>query len=208
MSADEIKHAGINLGSTDAAAHEQAEGGVFGFWIFLMSDAVIFALLFATYGVMLPATAGGPTPAQEYRIGPAFIETLVLLTSSFTFGMASVAMKHDKRHKALLGWMALTLLLGLVFLGLEIHDFAAMFDDGAWPTRSGYLSSFFALVPLHGLHVAAGCLWLAVMMVQVPVFGLDARVKINVLRLGLFWHFLDIVWIAIFSVVYLQGLVR
>jgi cytochrome o ubiquinol oxidase subunit 3 len=207
MSANEIKHAGINLGDTDQVTHEQAESEVFGFWVFLMSDAVIFALLFATYGVMLPAIAGGPTPAQEYKIVPAFFETLILLTSSFTFGMASIAMKH-KGRAGLLGWMTLTLLLGLAFLGMELRDFATMFDHGAWPTRSGYLSSFFALVPLHGLHVAAGCLWLVVMMVQVPMFGLDARVKINVLRLGLFWHFLDIVWIAIFSVVYLQGLVR
>ena len=104
--------------------------------------------------------------------------------------------------------MAATLLLGLAFLGFELHDFTTMFKDGAFPTRSGYLSSFFALVPLHGLHVAFGMLWMLVMMAQVLVFGLDARVKINILRLGLFWHFLDIVWIAIFSVVYLQGLIR
>lgn len=213
MSANEVKHAGINLGKTDEKTHEQAEPAVFGFWVFLMSDAVIFALLFATYGVMLAGTAGGPTPAQEYKIGPAFIETLVLLTSSLTFGMASVTMKHhddDRRggHGKLLGWMALTLALGLAFLGLELHDFATMFAEGTVPSRSGYLSSFFALVPLHGLHVAAGCLWLIVMMVQVPLFDLDERVKVNMLRLGLFWHFLDIIWIAIFSVVYLQGLIR
>jgi cytochrome o ubiquinol oxidase subunit 3 len=103
--------------------------------------------------------------------------------------------------------MAVTLALGLAFLGMELHDFATMFGNGAYPTRSGFLSAFFALVPLHGLHVFFGSVWLVVMMVQVLVFGLDARVKINILRLGLFWHFLDIVWIAIFSVVYLQGLI-
>ena len=208
MSADEVRHAGINLGDTDEETHEQAAADVFGFWVFLMSDAVIFALLFATYGVMLRGTAGGPTPAQEYKIGPAFLETLVLLTSSLTFGMASVAMKHRGSQRRLLGWLAVTLVLGLTFLGLELYDFATMAGDGAVPSRSGYLSSFFALVPLHGLHVATGCLWLIVMMVQVAMFGLDARVKINLLRLGLFWHFLDIIWIAIFSVVYLQGLIR
>ena len=180
---------------------------MFGFWVFLMSDAVLFALLFATYGVMLPATVGGPTPASEYKILPAFLETLALLTSSFTFGMASVAMKHGASRRQLLGWMGVTLLLGLAFLGMELHDFVTMFGDGAYPTRSGYLSSFFALVPLHGLHVFFGSIWIIVMMVQVVTFGLDARVKINILRLGLFWHFLDIVWIAIFSVVYLQGLI-
>lgn len=208
MSASEVKHAGLNLGSTDEETHEQAESALFGFWMFLMSDAVIFALLFATYGVMLPATVGGPTPASEYKIAPAFVETLILLTSSFTYGMASIAMKHGAPRRALLGWMSATLGLGLVFLGLELHDFATMVGDGAYPSRSGYLSSFFALVPLHGLHVLVGCVWLVVMAAQVLTFGLDARVKINLLRLGLFWHFLDIVWIAIFSVVYLQGLIR
>lgn len=208
MSTNEVKHAGINLGETDEDTHERAGADVFGFWVFLMSDAVLFALLFATYGVMLPATAGGPTPAEEYKVLPAFIETLILLTSSLTFGMASVAMKHNGGQRWLLGWLAVTLALGLAFLGFELHDFMTMFAEGAVPSRSGYLSSFFALVPLHGLHVAAGCLWLVVMMVQLRVFGSDARVKINLLRLGLFWHFLDIVWIAIFSVVYLQGLIR
>ena len=208
MSANEIRHAGLNLGETDALKHEQAGSAVFGFWVFLMSDAVIFALLFATYGVMLPATVGGPTPASEYKILPVFLETLTLLTSTFTFGMASVAMKHAAPLWRLLGWMGVTLLLGLIFVGMELHDFATMFGDGAYPTRSGYLSSFFALVPLHGLHVFFGSLWILVMMIQVVTFGLDARVKINILRLGLFWHFLDIVWVAIFSVVYLQGLIQ
>lgn len=208
MSGANLKHAGLNLGSTDECTHEQAGSAVFGFWVFLMSDAVIFALLFATYGVMVSATVGGPTPASEYKIGPAFVETLILLTSSFTYGMASIAMKHNLGRPVLLGWLAATLMLGLAFLGLELHDFASMFSDGAVPMRSGFLSSFFALVPLHGLHVLAGCVWLMVMMTQVPTFGLDARVKVNLLRLGLFWHFLDIVWIAIFSVVYLQGLIR
>jgi cytochrome o ubiquinol oxidase subunit 3 len=208
MSGNEVRHAGLNLGHTDAQAHEDAGKALFGFWVFLMSDAVLFALLFATYGVMLSATVGGPTPASEYRILPAFLETLALLTSSFTFGMASVAMKHGATRGGLLRWMAVTLILGAIFLGMELHDFAVMFADGAYPTRSGYLSAFFALVPLHGLHVFLGCLWIVVIMVQVLTFGLDARVKINILRLGLFWHFLDIVWIAIFSIVYLQGLIR
>jgi cytochrome o ubiquinol oxidase subunit 3 len=208
MTTGDVNHPGLNLGATDAATHDQAGADLFGFWVFLMSDAVIFALLFATYGVMLPGTAGGPTPAQEYHIGPTFAETLFLLTSSFTFGMGSVAMKHGSPMRMVLGWLAVTLLLGFAFLGLELHDLAAMFGEGAVPWRSGYLSAFFALVPLHGLHVAIGCLWLVVMMVQLPLFGPDERVKINLLRLGLFWHFLDVIWIAIFSVVYLQGLVR
>lgn len=208
MSAYETRHPGLNLGHTDELTQHRAEAGIFGFWVFLMSDAVIFALLFATYGVMLSGTAGGPTPSGEYKMLPAFLETLILLTSSFSYGMASVAMKHGAPRGRLLGWMGLTLLLGLGFLGMELHDFSTMFGDGAYPWRSGYLSSFFALVPLHGLHVLSGCLWIGVMMAQVLTIGLDERVKINILRLGLFWHFLDVVWIAIFSVVYLQGLIQ
>jgi cytochrome o ubiquinol oxidase subunit 3 len=208
MSAGEVKHPGLNLGSTDADTHQQAEGDVFGFWVFLMSDAVIFALLFAIYGTMSAATAGGPTPVGAYKLGPTFAETLTLLTSSLTFGMASIAVKYEDSRSVLFGWLAVTLALGLAFLGLELHDFATMIGEGAYPARSGFLSSFFALVPLHGLHVLVGCLWLVVMIVQLSTFGLDARVKINLLRLGLFWHFLDIVWIAVFSVVYLQGLIR
>jgi cytochrome o ubiquinol oxidase subunit 3 len=204
----QVRHAGLNLGHTDELTHEQVGRAVFGFWVFLMSDAVLFALLFATYGVMLSGTAGGPTPPSEYKILPAFFETLALLTSSFTFGMASVAMKHGASRRQLLSWMGVTLALGAAFLGLELHDFATMFGDGAYPERSGYLSSFFALVPLHGLHVFFGSIWIIVTMVQVMTFGLDALVKINILRLGLFWHFLDIIWIGIFSVVYLQGLIR
>ena len=202
------EHPGLSLDNAGADAPERVEIDLFGFWVFLMSDAVIFALLFATYGVMLSATVGGPTPASEYRIGAALAETLILLTSSFTFGMAAIALKYEVARRWVYGWLGVTLALGLAFLWLEAQDFAVMFAHGAYPTRSGYLSAFFALVPLHGLHVAAGCLWLVVMLVQLGVFGPDARVKTNLLRLGLFWHFLDVVWIAIFSVVYLQGLIR
>ena len=208
MNAKQGRLVGINLGDTDPETRAKVETDVFGFWVFLMSDAVIFALLFATYGVMLPGSAGGPTPAGIYKILPAFVETLVLLTSSLTFGMASVAMKHGRSQGRLLGWLAVTFALGVWFLLMEWHDLATMVADGAVPSRSGYLSAFFALVPLHGLHVATGCLWLVVMMAQLGIFGIDPNVKINLLRLGLFWHFLDIVWIAIFSTVYLQGLIQ
>ena len=205
MSEPELAHAGLNLGETMEMTRRQAENAIFGFWVFLMSDAVIFALVFATYGTMIAATAGGPTGAGEFKLMPAFVETLLLLTSSATFGRATIAMKYEEPRRVLFGWLGFTLGLGLVFLGLELKDFATMFTDGAYPTRSGFLSAFFALVPLHGLHVAVGCFWMLVMMAQVLAYGLDARVRINLLRLGLFWHFLDIVWIAIFSIVYLQG---
>ena len=200
------RHPGINLGDTDPETHEIAEEIVFGFWVFLMSDLVIFALLFATYAAMLGATAGGPMAADVFDLKSAALETLVLLTSSFTFGMASLSMKYAHRRHWLLTWLGVTLLLGLVFLGLELHDFRVMFGEGAVPGRSGWLSAFFALVPTHGLHVTFGSIWIVVMMVQVLVFGVSGVVKTRILRLGLFWHFLDIVWIGIFSLVYLQGL--
>jgi cytochrome o ubiquinol oxidase subunit III len=208
MSAGQRRHAGLNLGSEDGVMQAVAESTVFGFWIFLMSDAVLFSLLFATYGVMLPGTAGGPVPSEIFDLSSAFIQTLVLLFSSFTFGMASLAMKYQHRRKLLFMWLALTLFLGIAFLALEGRDFATLSAVGAVPGRSGFLSAFFALISTHGLHVAAGCIWIIVLMVQIRVFDMDSAVKINLLRLGLFWHFLDIIWIAIFSVVYLQGLIR
>jgi len=204
----QLRHVGLRLKQSNVFEPGEAETGIFGFWIFLMSDAVLFALLFAVYGTQLAATAGAPGPAVEFKLGSAFWETIVLLTSSLTFGMVSLAMKYGRFRLLLVVMLAATLGLGVLFVGMEFHNFATMFGDGAFPNRSGFLSSFFALVPTHGLHVTAGCCWIIVMMVQIGVFGLDDRVKINLLRLGLFWHFLDIVWVAIFSVVYLQGVMR
>ena len=203
----QLRHAGLNL-SDDPEELRQVESDVFGFWIFLMSDAVLFALLFAIYGTMLGATAGAPGPAQEFKIGPAFIETLLLLTSSFTFGMASIALKQDVRARRLVLWLVATLVLGLAFLAMEGHDFATMAGDHATPIHSGFLSAFFVLVGMHGLHVTIGAIWTMMMLLQLAVFGRDRKVKVNLIRLSLFWHFLDVVWIAIFSVVYLQGLIR
>ena len=202
----ELRHAGLNLSGNPEELH-QVESDVFGFWIFLMSDAVLFALLFALYGTMLNATAGAPGPSQEFRISSAFIETLLLLTSSFTFGMASVALKQDVRASRLVLWLTTTLLLGLAFLGMEAHDFMTMASDHATPGRSGALSAFFVLVGMHGLHVTIGAIWTMVMLLQIALFGRDRRVKVNLIRLSLFWHFLDIIWIAIFSVVTLPGLI-
>jgi cytochrome o ubiquinol oxidase subunit 3 len=204
----QLRHAGLNLTDDPLEVREHVESDVFGFWIFLMSDAVLFALLFAVYGTSLDATVGAPGPAQEFKIGSAFIETLLLLTSSFTFGMASIALKRDVRSRRLVLWLGATLLLGLAFLAMEAHDFATMAADHATPDRSGFLSAFFVLVGMHGLHVTIGAIWTMVMLVQVAVFGRDLRVKVNLIRLSLFWHFLDVIWIAIFSVVYLQGLIR
>lgn len=203
----QLRHAGLNL-SDDPGELREVESDVFGFWIFLMSDAVLFALLFAIYGTSLGSTAGAPGPAQEFKIGSAFIETLILLTSSFTFGMASIALKQDVRARRLVLWLVATLVLGLAFLAMEGHDFATMAADHATPDRSSFLSAFFVLVGMHGLHVTIGAIWTIVMLMQIAMFGRDRRVKVNLIRLSLFWHFLDVVWIAIFSVVYLQGLIQ
>ena len=203
----QLRHAGLNLEDDPRETRHQVESDVFGFWVFLMSDAVVFALLFALYGTMVGARAGGPGPADEFKIGSAFIETLILLSSSFTFGMASMSLKRDYRPLRLMLWLALTLALGLAFLGMEMHDFITMVSHGATAGRSAFLSGFFVLVGVHGLHVTTGVLWIAVMLVQVATIGRDEKVKINLIRLSLFWHFLDVIWIAIFSVVYLQGLI-
>jgi cytochrome o ubiquinol oxidase subunit 3 len=208
MIAETIKHPGLNLGPRHPEAHDASERVVFGFWVFLMSDLIIFGLMFATYATMLNPVgfAGGPQPKDLFDLSSALLETAVLLASSFTFGMASLAMKYRPGTVEMKLWLWVTLALGLVFLGLELSDFRSMVALGAVPQRSGWLSAFFGLVPLHGLHVTAGCLWIVVMLVQLRVFGATTPVKTRLLRLGLFWHFLDIIWIGIFSVVYLGGL--
>ncbi|AUJ65586.1 cytochrome o ubiquinol oxidase subunit III (plasmid) [Aestuarium zhoushanense] len=206
MTEEGVKHPGINLGNHHRHAHDKAETLVFGFWVFLMSDLIIFGLMFANYITQLPGTAGGSGPKDLFTLGSAFTQTMILLASSVTFGMASLALKYERGKGALLGWLAVTLVLGAIFVGLELRDFSNMFSKGAYPSRSGFLSGFFGLVPLHGLHVVSGILWGLVLMVQIVTLGLTTQVKTRLLRLGLFWHFLDIIWIGIFSVVYLGGL--
>ena len=208
MTGKVMKHPGLNLGSAHGGDDRAAETVMFGFWVFLMSDAILFGMVFATYVTSNSAhgLAGGPGPHDLYDITSVFIETMLLLASSFTFGMASLALKYKHSKTRLICWLVLTLLLGVAFLGFELHDFISMFARGGVPTRSGFLSAFFDLVPLHGLHVTAGCIWLICLLGQLARYGTDTQTKIGIMRLALFWHFLDIVWIAIFSVVYLAGL--
>jgi cytochrome o ubiquinol oxidase subunit 3 len=206
MSREAAKYPGLNLSSAHGRDHEAAESLMFGFWVFLMSDAILFGMVFATYVTSVLATAGGPQPYQIYDIKSVFVETLFLLASSFTFGMASLALKYKHSTPRLIGWLAATLILGVAFLCFELHDFSTMFAKGGVPSRSGFLSAFFDLVPLHGLHVTGGCIWLICLVGQIARYGLDTKTKLGIMRLALFWHFLDIVWIAIFSVVYLAGL--
>jgi len=208
MISDTNKHPGLTLGPAHGQAREAAEGVVFGFWVFLMSDAILFGLIFTTYLTSLDATVGGPGPRELYDMTSVFIETMLLLASSFTFGMASLALKYELGIGRLIGWMAATLALGVVFLFYELQDFASMVAKGGIPSRSGFLSAFFDLVPLHGLHVALGCIWLICLLGQIAIYGVDSPVKLGVIRLSLFWHFLDIVWIGVFTFVYLMGSLR
>lgn len=199
-------HPGLNLGHRHGRTHDEAQNLVFGFWVFMMSDLVLFGLLLATYVAMLDGTAGGPGPQDLFELGPALIETCLLLTSSMTISIALLAIKHEQGTRQLFLWLAATLVLGAVFLAFEVNDLLTMTDRGGLPQRSGFLSAFWALVPLHGLHVGAAMLWALALIGQTLVYGLDHRVKLSFLRLSVLWHLLDVVWIGIVSVVYLWGL--
>ena len=176
----------------------------YGFWIFLLSDIVMFSALFAAYSVLVSATAGGLASVQLFNQRSVAIETACLLASSYTSGLMSLAV--NRRHRAgTYLFAALTFALGATFLTLEIREFAGMIAIGAAPQRSAFLSAFFALVGCHGLHVAAGLIWLAVMMAQVATKGFRANVERRLLCFALFWHALDIIWVWLFTVVYLLG---
>jgi cytochrome o ubiquinol oxidase subunit 3 len=176
----------------------------FGFWIFLLSDIVMFSALFAAYAVLVRATAGGPTGAELFNQASVAIETACLLASSFTCGLMSLAV-GSRRRTATYVFAGVTFVLGAVFLVLEIREFAGMIAIGATPQRSAFLSAFFALVGCHGLHVTAGLIWLAVMMAQVEIKGFRPTVERRLLCFALFWHALDIIWVWLFTVVYLMG---
>jgi cytochrome o ubiquinol oxidase subunit 3 len=176
----------------------------YGFWIFLLSDIIMFSALFAAYAVLAHATAGGPAGRQLFSQRVVALETACLLVSSYTCGLMSLAIAARQRL-ATYYYAAATFFLGAAFLALEIHEFAHMVANGAAPQRSAFLSAFFALVGCHGLHVTAGLIWLIVMMTQVAVMGFGANVQRRLQCFALFWHALDIVWVGLFSVVYLMG---
>jgi cytochrome o ubiquinol oxidase subunit 3 len=176
----------------------------YGFWIFLLSDIVMFSCFFAAHGVLLRQTAGGPGGAELFDLKSVAVETGCLLLSSFTCGLASIAadVRNGRWYQIA---MAVTGVLGLCFLALEAREFADLVSRGAGPTRSAFLSSFFTLVGCHGLHVSAGILWLLTMMAQVAAKGFRQDVCRRLLCFALFWHTLDIIWVGIFSMVYLMG---
>jgi cytochrome o ubiquinol oxidase subunit 3 len=176
----------------------------FGFWIFLLSDIVMFSALFAAYAALVRETAGGPSGVQLFNQTSVAVETACLLVSSYTCGLMSLSI-GARRRAATYWWALATFALGAAFLVLELREFAAMIDRGAAPQRSAFLSAFFALVGCHGLHVAVGLAWLAVMMLQVAVRDFQATVVRRLLCFSLFWHALDIIWVWLFTVVYLMG---
>jgi cytochrome o ubiquinol oxidase subunit 3 len=176
----------------------------YGFWIFLLSDIVMFSALFAAYAVLVHATAGGPAGAGLFNQVNIAIETGCLLVSSYTCGLMSLSV-NARRRPAIYFFAFVTFVLGAAFLSLEIREFADMIARGAAPQRSAFLSAFFTLVGCHGLHVAAGLVWLAVMMAQIAVKSIRASVERRLLCFALFWHALDIIWVWLFTVVYLMG---
>jgi cytochrome o ubiquinol oxidase subunit III len=177
----------------------------YGFWIFLISDIIMFSAFFAAYAVLAPATAGGPSARDLFDPNNVAIETACLLASSFACGMASIAVSQRNQKWTQLS-LLITGLLGFVFLLLELHEFSGLVARGAGPTRSAFLSAFFTLVGCHGLHVTAGLLWLGTMMAQFYAKGFRRDIQYRYLCFSLFWHALDIIWVAIFSLVYLVGI--
>ena len=209
MSSIAVRH---SMMSVDDALPSASEAGpapkrivvAYGFWIFLLSDIVMFSALFAAYAVLVRATAGGPTGAQLFNQASVAIETACLLASSYTCGLMSLAIS-SRRRVGTYFFAVVTFALGAAFLALEIREFADMIARGATPQRSAFLSAFFTLVGCHGLHVTAGLIWLIVMMAQVAIKGFRATVERRLLCFALFWHALDIVWVWLFTVVYLMG---
>jgi cytochrome o ubiquinol oxidase subunit 3 len=191
----------------DEHAHAEGHSTMLGFWIYLMSDCLIFAMLFAAYGVLGGNYAAGPAPKDLFELPLVALNTSMLLLSSITYGFAVLAMQKGKVVPTQV-WLAVTAVFGLCFVGIELHEFAGMIAEGATPQRSAFLSSFFTLVGTHGLHVSVGLLWLVTLMVQVHKLGLIEANRRRLLCLSMFWHFLDVIWIGVFTFVYLLGVLR
>ena len=184
--------------------HHPENSTMLGFWLYLMSDCLIFAVLFATHGVLGRNYAAGPSPADLFDLSLVAINTAMLLLSSITYGFAMLQMERGAKMETLV-WLGITGVFGAAFLGLELYEFYHLIHEGAGPTRSAFLSSFFTLVGTHGLHVTFGIIWLITLMVQVKKRGLTPENRRRLMCLSMFWHFLDVIWIGVFSFVYLLG---
>ena len=187
--------------------HDAGETTIFGFWLYLMTDCILFASIFAVYAVLVNNVAGGPSGHDIFELPFVAAETALLLFSSITYGFAMLAMMKQRKG-AVLFWLFVTGLFGATFLGLELYEFHHLISEGAGPQRSAFLSSFFTLVGTHGLHVTVGIIWLITLMVQVARFGLHQANQRRLMCLSLFWHFLDVIWIGVFSFVYLLGVLQ
>ncbi|POZ61411.1 cytochrome o ubiquinol oxidase subunit III [Chromobacterium alticapitis] len=188
----------------DHEHHDSGKQTVLGFWFYLMTDCILFATAFAAYAVLFRNVAEGVSSKEIFELPYVLVETAALLLSSITYGFAMIA-GHKGNKSAVLGWLFVTFLFGAAFIGLEINEFHHLIAEGNGPNKSAFLSAFFGLVGLHGLHVTGGLLWMAVMMMEVAKTGLTGRAMTRLNCLSLFWHFLDIVWICVFTVVYLKG---
>ena len=184
--------------------HESNDKIIFGFWIYLMTDLVMFASLFAAFAALRNNTFGGPGGQELFKLPFVLIETLILLTSSFTTGLGMLAARRNDKNQTL-GWFSLTFLLGAAFLSMELYEFSHLIAEGHGPQASAFLSSFFTLVGTHGLHIAIGLLWSLILLTQIYRKGLIPTNLRKLTSLSLFWHFLDIVWIFIFTIVYLMA---
>lgn len=179
---------------------------IFGFWVFLGAEIILFSCLFASYMVYLHRTAGGPTPEELFEVKEFMIETFLLLTSSFTCGLGTYELRRQNK-KGVMIWFIITLLLGLGFVGMEIKEFITYVGEGAKMSTSAFLSAFYTLVGTHGAHVSLGILWMIGILIQTARTGINAVTARKIFIVGLYWHFLDVVWVFIFTVVYLTGLV-
>ena len=186
--------------------HFDGSKNVFGFWLYIMSDCVLFATLFAVYAVFSEQTFGGPGAEEIFSLPFVFVETMMLLVSSFTFGLATLS-RNSSNINNVIKWLWVTFFLGLCFIIMEGYEFYELIQEGHTWSSSAFLSSFFVLVGTHGLHVSMGLLWIVSMIFQLKKYGMTPMAKTKLTYLGLFWHFLDIVWIFVFSLVYLMGAV-
>ncbi len=184
--------------------HEEDKKNLFGFWLYIMTDCILFAMIFAAYIVLHKNTFGGASAHELFSMPFVLTETMILLTSSFTYGLVMLS-AHKNQTKMVLLWLFITFILGVVFIGMEIHEFTNLYNEGHGWDKSAFLSSFFTLVGTHGLHVTSGLIWMCALMGQVMVHGITKKTINKLACLSLFWHFLDIVWIFVFTIVYLMG---
>ena len=207
VDAGQPTHPAFHVIEQDEHDHGHESPTMLGFWIYLMSDALIFAALFATFAVLSGSYASGPAPREIFELPLVALNTALLLLSSITFGFAVLEM-NDNRVDGTRKWLIVTAVLGAAFVCVELYEFSRLIADGAGPQRSAFLSAFFTLVSTHGLHVTAGIIWIVTMLFQIKQRGLILENKRRLACLSLFWHFLDVVWIGVFTFVYLMGVLK